>query len=181
MIGLLLTYEDFLRPSALIVLRHSSLINHTSKNPNKFEDDSLCHSLRPSVLLGAENQTKADENTTIRDGTTDVRKNVAESCEGRNEERGKSADGASVSKDGGSLSSVRARDMTRERSSQGVSPIAETFNVARADADGDCDSRINTGVRASQEKQLVSNVSESQASTSSSSQMHQVKNSYQGS
>lgn len=137
--------------------------------------------LRP---LGAENQTKADENTTIRDGNTDVRKNVAESCVGRNEEGGKSAerstaDGASVSKDGGSLSSVRARDRTRERSSQGVSPIAETFNVARADADGDCDSRINTGVRASQEK-LVNNVSESQASTSSSSKM-QVKNSYQGS
>lgn len=185
MIGLLLTYEDFLRPSALIVLRHSSLINHTSKNPNKFEDDSLCHSLRPSVLLGAEHQKKADGNTTSRDGNTDVRKNVAESCVGRNEEGGKSAerstaDGASVSKDGGSLSSVRARDRTRERSSQGVSPIAETFNVARADADGDCDSRINTGVRASQEK-LVNNVSESQASTSSSSQMHQVKNSYQGS
>lgn len=185
MIGFLLTYEDFLRPSAL-VLRHSSLINHTSKNPNKFEDDSLCHSLRPSVLLGAENQTKADETTTIRDGNTDVRKNVAESCEGRNEERGKSADGASVSKDGGSLSSVRARDRTRERSGQGVSsdnyavsPMVETFNVARADADGDCDSRINTGVRASQEK-LVNNVSESQASTSSSSKM-QVKNSYQGS
>lgn len=191
MIGLLLTYEDFLRPSALIVLRHSSLINHTSKNPNKFEDDSLCHSLRPSVLLGAEHQKKADGNTTSRDGNTDVRKNVAESCVGRNEEGGKSAerstaDGASVSKDGGSLSSVRARDRTRERSGQGVSsdnyavsPMVETFNVARADADGDCDSRINTGVRASQEK-LVNNVSESQASTSSSSKM-QVKNSYQGS
>ncbi|XP_047489588.1 serine/threonine-protein kinase Nek4-like [Penaeus chinensis] len=192
MIGLLLTYEDFLRPHAFIVLRHSSLIKHTSKNHNNFEDDPLCHSLRTSVLLGAENPKKAEENIN-KDGSTDDRKNVVESCAGRNEERGRSterstADGASTSKGCSSQSSVRARDRTRERSGQGassdryaVSPMAETFDVARVDADGDCDSRINSGIRASQEKQLVSNVSESQASASSSSQMHQIKNSYQGS
>lgn len=192
MIGLLLTYEDFLRPSALIVLRHSSLINHTTKNHNKFEDDSLCHSLRPSVLLGAENPKKAEENTS-REGSTDVRPRAAESCTARSEERGRSldrniTDGGSASKDIGSHSSVRVHERTRERGNQGTSsdrfaasPMTETFSVARMDADGDCDNRINPGLRTSQEKQLVSNVNENQTSTSNSLQMHQVKTSYQGS
>ncbi|XP_071519533.1 uncharacterized protein [Panulirus ornatus] len=49
----MLTYEDFLRPTALMVLHHSAVIAHTTSDKDQEEEDPLYRSLNPSVLLGA--------------------------------------------------------------------------------------------------------------------------------
>ncbi|KAK3864906.1 hypothetical protein Pcinc_029442 [Petrolisthes cinctipes] len=56
MLALLLTYEDYLRPSALTVLHHASLVANTSgrslmEEQKTKEEEALCRSLESSVLL----------------------------------------------------------------------------------------------------------------------------------
>lgn len=57
-LGFLLTYEDFLRPTALVVLHHSALVAHTASKKDRQGDDPLYHSLSHRVLLSAGNQPK---------------------------------------------------------------------------------------------------------------------------
>ncbi|XP_064120595.1 probable serine/threonine-protein kinase nek2 [Macrobrachium nipponense] len=60
MLSLLLTYEDFLRPTALMIIHHSALKARTSTKDDE-DDDPLCHSLNPSVLLNLRNKDKTSE------------------------------------------------------------------------------------------------------------------------
>ncbi|XP_066937156.1 serine/threonine-protein kinase Nek3-like [Macrobrachium rosenbergii] len=60
MLSLLLTYEDFLRPTALMIIHHSALKARTSTKDDE-NDDPLCHSLNPSVLLNLRNKDKTSE------------------------------------------------------------------------------------------------------------------------
>ncbi|XP_068230212.1 serine/threonine-protein kinase Nek2-like [Palaemon carinicauda] len=62
-LSLLLMYEDFLRPTALMIIHHSALKARTSTKDEEIEDDPLCHSLNPSVLLNLRNKDKASEST----------------------------------------------------------------------------------------------------------------------
>lgn len=63
----MLTYEDFLRPTALMVLHHSAVIAHTSSDKDQEEDDPLYRSLNPSVLLGAGNPLKKSDNVEAKE------------------------------------------------------------------------------------------------------------------
>ena len=58
-LGLLLTYEDFLRPTALMIIHHSALKAWMSSGSEEVEEDPLCHSLNPTVLLSSRNKERS--------------------------------------------------------------------------------------------------------------------------
>nr|XP_045596560.1 serine/threonine-protein kinase Nek2-like isoform X2 [Procambarus clarkii] len=84
-LGLLLTYEDFLRPTAHLVLHHSALVARTTSDKDRQEDDSLYHSLSHTVLLSAANPPRkldvvedADDSKDKRSFETRASKKVEE-------------------------------------------------------------------------------------------------------
>ncbi|KAG7161196.1 serine/threonine-protein kinase Nek2-like [Homarus americanus] len=172
-LGLLLTYEDFLRPTALMVLHHSAVVAHTSSK-NQLDDDPLFHSLSHSVLLGAGKNTSKKSEVTE---DPEVKRN-SDSKESRKMEVEKDGNCEKVTEISGETISTKENNCSNNSRKlqtveiynkdepqinnfrdQTISPMTETYSVTKAEISCKCDSREKQRSSVHQNK-LVSNQSE---------------------